>query len=129
MSLKLVGFWYSRSEPELPFPAASTTPVDPEFLLKLFALEARLMEKYAANVAAWNNAVMQRTKEPELITEVVGYRGWSNCRLCNHCNGSREFRFGGFAWPEGYRHYLKIHNVQPDPEFAAFILSDAAQSQ
>ena len=43
------------------------------------------------------------------------YKGWSECRLCGCMNGSKELEWKGLTIPEGYRHYLVIHNVAPDP--------------
>jgi|SRR5215208_4033156 len=58
----------------------------------------------------------------EAFAEVTSYRGWSTCRLCGKHNGSVQFDLRGWTWPEGYRHYIEVHNVRPSPEFKAFVL-------
>lgn len=51
---------------------------------------------------------------------MLGYRGWSNCRLCGKMNGSKELEIirGGTKYriPEGYLHYLEDHAVGYAPE-------------
>jgi hypothetical protein len=57
----------------------------------------------------------------------IGYKGWSNCRICGRMNGSEEyvFRINGvkFRFPSGLMHYYTDHNVKPSPEFKAAIMS------
>jgi hypothetical protein len=48
-------------------------------------------------------------------------KGSSYCRLCRCDNGSAEYRFKGWIWPEGFEHYLTDHNVHPSEEFRKFI--------
>lgn len=50
-------------------------------------------------------------------------KGWSNCRLCRKKNGSTTFRDTkhGWVWPDGYYHYVKVHNVRPSLAFQEFI--------
>jgi hypothetical protein len=49
------------------------------------------------------------------------FRGWSNCRLCQKTNGSTEFSYNGWRWPQGFRHYVAAHGVDPTPEFQLMI--------
>jgi hypothetical protein len=49
------------------------------------------------------------------------YMGISPCRCCNADNGSAEYVYAGWKWPEGYRHYLEEHNVEPSASFMVFI--------
>ncbi len=58
----------------------------------------------------------------EAKAKQVSYRGWSTCRICKEPNGSREFRHEGWAWPQGYRHYVEEHNVRPSLAFHEFIV-------
>ena len=94
-SFKYEGYWYSKYEPELPHPIPQDKPVEPEFLEKL--------------------------RKVQSLARVESYRGWSICRCCNKYNGSREYEYNGWAWPEGYEHYLIEHNVHPTPEFREMI--------
>jgi hypothetical protein len=52
-----------------------------------------------------------------------GYMGSSECRICGIRNGSHEYVFESWVWPEGYSHYLTEHNVAIHPEFGQFIKS------
>jgi hypothetical protein len=61
-------------------------------------------------------------RRPE--THVTDYYGCSFCRICNKPNGASEYRMDGFVWPSGYLHYLKDHQVQMDPSFHAYLLSE-----
>lgn len=47
------------------------------------------------------------------------YMGYSTCRICEQRNGTQTYYTDLFAWPEGYKHYIKDHGVQPS---AAFVL-------
>ena len=51
-------------------------------------------------------------------SKLVRYRGSSRCRLCGIANGSAEFCsiYEGVTYriPEGYLHYLTVHNVKAD---------------
>lgn len=53
---------------------------------------------------------------------VVRYRGFSTCRLCGVQNGSIEYLTGGWRWPQGYRHYVEVHNVRPSLAFVEAVL-------
>ena len=93
-----VGFWKSSEEPCLPMPEANAEP---------FPGKSGLLEALRnAQVLAVENA----------------YRGWSTCRICSKPNGNRKYTLGRWVWPSGYLHYLDAHNVEPDPEFAAYLL-------
>ena len=51
----------------------------------------------------------------------VVYRGFSSCRLCKCANGSKEYEYKNWTWPEGFMHYVEAHNVKPTPRFIKFI--------
>lgn len=64
-------------------------------------------------------------------TNMVQYRGSSMCRCCGKLNGSSEFQVaigGGHAWhwPNGFVHYIEVHNVRPSQAFIDFILDYAS---
>lgn len=57
---------------------------------------------------------------------IVAYRGSSACRCCGKLNGSSEFQvpFEGdhaWHWPNGFSHYIEVHNVRPSQAFIDFI--------
>ncbi len=54
---------------------------------------------------------------------VVAYRGFSLNRLNGEYNGSEEFSYKGWRWPEGLERYLRL-GVPPSKEFAAFVLKE-----
>lgn len=93
------GYWKATfdSPEDLPWPEPCTDAIWPllkdSFLQRLASLELRCSDK------------------------VVQYKGMSICRLCQECNGSKESRYEGWRWPEGYMHYLEVHNVAPSFEF------------
>jgi thiol-disulfide isomerase/thioredoxin len=74
-----------------------------------------------------NSAEEDNTRYINLIKEIQKksfcnyYFGVSRCRLCGKSNGSAEYTFSNFIWPEGYIHYLKDHNVKIDDEFKTFL--------
>lgn len=60
----------------------------------------------------------------EHLARQVSYRGWSNCRLCGCNNGSKEYTYNAWTWPEGFRHYITAHRVRPSKGFEAMILNE-----
>ena len=91
------GFWYWEYEKHLPLPVECAEPFEgqTDFLRALDAVEE------AANF--------------------LQAKGWSTCRICNCVNGSREYRTSVAQWPEGLRHYIAEHNVEPSKEFRNYI--------
>jgi hypothetical protein len=117
--VKKAGFWWSEQNPDLPMPIAQAPWTgQSQFLQLLQCLEQKYMKCYREYVNQYN---AHRTPAPVDPGHVIAYRGWSTCRICGTHNGSREFHVDGWQWPEGYRHYLSAHNVEPDPEFKAFV--------
>ena len=95
------GFWSTGKESDLPQAYAYKVSVDTwkgkeEFLNRL----DRIQSTYA---------------------QVLYYKGISSCRICNCMNGSREYKYEGWQWPEGYSHYIEKHNVRPSLAFEEFI--------
>lgn len=100
---KKVGFWrYDAFDPsvqEYPFPMENSS--------KLTGEEKRdMLRKYDRVVS---------------LSKSVGYMGFSLCRICDCHNGSEEYTYKcgdkEFIFPEGYKHYLDVHNVQIDEDF------------
>jgi hypothetical protein len=96
---KMEGFWYSKMEPYFPMPKEN--PIS-------FPRKEEILKAY--------DKVIQRAL-------VKYYRGSSTCRCCKAWNGSKEFEFKGWKWPEGYRHYIDIHNVIPTKRFMENVLN------
>lgn len=99
---RLEGFWHSEGEPWFPKPEAHTDemPRKSLFLDMLSKAEAKSKED----------------------GQTQHYRGFSRCRICGIINGSTEHRTKGWKWPEGYRHYLDVHNVRPSLAFQMAIM-------
>lgn len=57
-----------------------------------------------------------------LPNSIIHYKGVSKCRICNCFNGSREYYIDNFFIPEGYLHYLKVHNVGIDERLRKYLL-------
>lgn len=91
------GFWANKDEPYLPIVVASDKPWKgrKKFLKHLIALEAKL--------------------------KPIHYKGWSTCRICKCHNGSTEYVYNGWRWPEGFAHYVLEHNVRPSLAFQEMV--------
>jgi hypothetical protein len=67
--------------------------------------------------------LIEKIRRVEKFSQKVSYLGASPCRLCDQPNGSREYTYNGFCWPEGYTHYLETHNVACHSGFATMIMN------
>ncbi|MFJ4094173.1 hypothetical protein ACIPYS_21550 [Kitasatospora sp. NPDC089913] len=91
--VRLLGFWGSPENRELPNPADL---VDPE----------------------WHEAERLSVADYLDHGQVAGrWMGSSRCRLCSRPNGSRDFTDGYYLWPEGLSHYILDHGVRLPAEF------------
>ena len=48
------------------------------------------------------------------------YRGISLSRLTGECNGCAEYKYKGWVWPDGLKHYVE-HGVKPSDDFIKFL--------
>lgn len=119
-----VGFWGPDKDLPIPLPNPESWKGQAEFLAKLIDLELSLNTVYIAMVKQYNNDMLARRPNTVDIDggNVVAYRGSSRCRCCHRDNGNHEYRYNGWTWPEGYRHYLEDHNVLPDAAFKDFVM-------
>ena len=92
------GFWANEYYPSLPSPVPQDKPWigQDEFLKALEIVEKKAHDTH--------------------------FRGWSNCRVCAIHNGSVEYEYGDWVWPQGLRHYIVEHNVRPSLAFQEFII-------
>jgi len=135
---KREGFWYSKYEQGLPHPVSASDGWNPyQFLAVLVPFEDKLLAEAMSAVLAHNKeyaeyydtwgSIHPDNRPPQPRYEealVLSYMGSSNCRICDSQGrdmGYREFHVGDWVWPEGYRHYIEVHNVKPSDEFMAFI--------
>jgi len=124
--LRKEGFWtntssfgyYPSNSDVLPIANEEPWEGQSEFLESLIQIEDALLERYQVYVDRVNDGDYE-AKNPG---HVIGYRGFSVCRICGCANGSLEFRRYGWVWPEGFRHYIEVHNVKPSFDFIEFVL-------
>lgn len=100
------GFWWSEREPHFPKPVSS----DVEFEGKLEVLSA--LEKLEKNIYL----------HKKQAGSCIYFKGFSKCRCCKTSNGSMEFSYKNWKWPEGLMHYIKQHNVKPSDAFLREVL-------
>lgn len=53
----------------------------------------------------------------------TAWKGFSRCRICGKMNGTICLTDGEFVYPEGYAHYIVDHNVMPDVDLLAKVLT------
>jgi hypothetical protein len=104
MSLS-IGFWAMRrgDSSRLPWPGDRVDPM------------------YSQTEPEARRLVLAYLRRPAF--KGVGWRGTSRCRFCDTSNGSHDFTDGTYTWPEGYAHYIERHDVVPEPDFVAHVLS------
>lgn len=56
--------------------------------------------------------------------QYVEYAGYHTCLICGKNAGDAEYTLRG-KWivPEGYKHYVEVHDVKPSEEFETFLLA------
>lgn len=84
----------------LPFPIENTRTPDHDLLLSKLQILINTIDK----------------------KNVIQYKGMSKCRICDKFNGSQEYRIANFCIPEGYIHYLQVHNVGMDERLREYLL-------
>lgn len=121
--LKPIGYW--RDTEVLPMSFTGTGSGSP------FADLAVAFTQVANTALPWpepNGRLAQEAKErvavylrQGLVNDV--YKGKAYCKLCHADLGSSDLTDGEFVWPEGYAHYVLEHNVMPDLDLLAKVLS------
>jgi hypothetical protein len=96
--MKHIGYWRQRqdSPEDLPWPIEGHLPQETKEKIARYLSDGKI-------TAHW--------------------RGWSTCRICGKMNGSVCKTDGEFEYPEGYAHYILDHNIQPDGELLAKVLT------
>ena len=95
-----VGYWHSKSEPELPMPDSN------DFI------------EHEEEIVEYLQSARQ----------INAYRGSSPCRLCDkRHNGSREHSDGVYIWPQGLAHYVEEHKTTLPAEFVEHILANPVE--
>lgn len=117
--LKREGYWYSDITMYQHYPIPQTNTFKQEdmdvFLPKLKWVENEI------NAKKTNNRTSKKSKNVLNGAFKMNFMGFSKCRCCgiNNCTG--EYYYQGWAWPEGFMHYLEEHKVEPTAAFMVFI--------
>jgi hypothetical protein len=98
------GYWYSTQEPQYPKPIA----VDEPFEDKQAIVDA--MKKLEKDIYLHKKG------------NIVYFKGFSTCRCCKEINGTVEYTYKNWKWPEGLIHYVEVHNIRPSDEFIENVL-------
>lgn len=91
--LRQEGFWCTKEEKdtlfkEFPFPEENQ-------------MEKEEIDKFLAKL-----------EQVEKKTPTFRYMGHSHCRICNEKVGTQTYYTDLFAWPEGYKHYITLKNME-----------------
>lgn len=112
---KREGYWYSDVKFYQHYPMPQPNTFKPEdmavFLPKLKWLEAQIDAK---NKSKGKATILQGAFK-------MHFMGYSECRCCGISNGTGEYYYQGWAWPNGFMHYLEEHKVEPTAAFMVFI--------
>ena len=100
-----IGFWKSEYEPHLPSPIISDNIYPDEFIEKC---------------KEWTKTI--GTSLSIYDKRITHYMGYSDCRICGQLNGSVEYTYNGFIFPEGVFHYIIDHNIEIDEQFMRMIM-------
>ena len=68
---------------------------------------------------------LDKLAQIENDSNVIGYKGYSWCRICKKDNGSKEYFTDQYIWPQGYAHYVREHNVEVPEHFRFYIVKTA----
>ena len=106
--LKQIGYWRDWREPNsgdlspnLPWPT--------DFVDLKWDVEERAL-------------FLEKLKEKSEVHTI--WRGLSLCRICAKLNGSQCRTDGVHIRPEGYVHYIEVHNLKPPEDFIKHILRE-----
>jgi hypothetical protein len=122
------GYWYYKDvHAKFPKPVAhsNTWEGQESWLALLTRVENKIRPHDQHNPGTSSN---------EAVTRYAfhTYGAPSFCRLCSKENGASEYQIvtagTRYRWPDGFRHYVKTHNVMPSRQFHTFIKSLAVMN-
>lgn len=76
-----------------------------------------------SGMARIDNVTLSRLQRLQSKARELHFKGWSNCRICDKKNGSGEFEYNNWVWPNGLLHYIIDHNYMPSEHFLKFVRS------
>lgn len=131
--MKKVGFWL---DPTLLPPRMTTNKGKLPILTTLFVgiLAVAVQESMAtpsdSRDTAWSydqrHLVIRYLKAGRVHKVWMG-DSWCRCG-CKHAQmGNKDLTDGVYLWPEGYAHYLEVHDVRPPDEFIHHVLMQTAR--
>lgn len=126
LTLKALGYWKPNSDPNKNLP----WPFDQD------VSESMSLPDPRDHVGTWeDDYVKQRiVAYVKNAPAIIHWKGWSECRFgCPAIRGgiyasaldlgSACLSDGTYVWPEGFYHYLDVHNVIPPRAFLMHVLS------
>lgn len=105
--LILIGYWHNRDNPHYPDPAW--------FVDETWGINER-------------NKVIAHLQTATYMPYACGGGSWCRFRCGEKSVGSRELTDGVYVWPEGYIHYVQLHQVKPPQQFIDHVLSYTSPS-
>ena len=125
--LKFIGYWregpISPNKLKLPVPGAAAMAAFLRTITELCLLPSP--QHYIDE--NWDTA--EKLKVVEYLKAGKfweGWRGWSECRFGdNDDNGCTDLTDGTYVWPEGFAHYVEVHDVKPPQEFIDHVLKNS----
>lgn len=66
-------------------------------------------------------AILKRLADREALAARHKFYAFSTCRCCGQVNGDTHYQHGRFIWPDGFRHYIEVHNIKPSDVFLDFL--------
>jgi hypothetical protein len=72
---------------------------------------------------------MPKLRTVERKAEHRHFMGFSKCRICGCMNGTGEYYWQGWVWPDGLKHYIEDHSVAPTKGFVEFITAESTRKK
>ncbi|AYV77944.1 MAG: hypothetical protein Edafosvirus3_22 [Edafosvirus sp.] len=115
------GFWNDVIKPA----DFKSSNLNKDFILKIHEIKKKIMTINQKTWIKYSRAmVLFGLPQPDI--HCIHYMGSHHCIECGIDNGCAEYIIlhNGKKWifPEGYFHYIEVHNVNPSIEFQKMIL-------
>lgn len=124
-----IGFWRQEknSISNLPFPSENSSNYIGGFIEKLSLLNDEVTKNYKYyDYNMYTNCYTNDNCSNNIVVRLenlylIKFKGFSRCRICNCPNGSYTLYLNGYAFPNGYFHYIIKHNIEVPLEFQQMI--------
>lgn len=133
MESRITGFWNEKNQPVVG--NYHESELGKQFIDKMKLLNVKINSYSTTDYFNYGmflscNKTLKYVPESEIKIngiEVVGYMGYSTCRICNCENGCEDYIITQnniqYTFPCGYFHYIIEHGVKPNEDFEQFILN------